>query len=546
MAHYETALACLDSSDERRGELVLALGDAALVCGDHRAACAAYERAQEWYAHHEDRTAVARIARGLASALWHRNQLAEARDVIHRALDCLGPTPSEPRAQLLISLANMGFLSGEADESLRSAQEAREIAIRLNDPELQARAAAVLGIDLRKPAQAIQQNIELLEQAMAFAACVEAAPEWIESATYLATFRYWNAEVDAARELTARNIETVGHWDWPTGLNAFVLRDLRGWLGFVLTHQGEWAESEALLRARELVDDSVQSLRSERMGTFGRGIIALLRQDYRSAERELTPVTTGPDQRDVRLYFNADGPLAIAKAGLGKYAEARALAQRLEELLTGLDPDWIIAGAVTNALCLVSVMLRDYEAVERLYDRCSAFAGLLYYTLVDRTLGLMALALRRFDAASAHLARAERTARTQHLRPELAAILCGQADLELQRRGVGARTQARKLLQEALELYEALDMQSAATAIRGRLGTRANRTESDLSMREMEVAELVRRGHSNRQIGEALCITSGTANLHVKHILSKLEFRSRSQIASWMSERAPLEALAAR
>ncbi len=60
-----------------------------------------------------------------------------------------------------------------------------------------------------------------------------------------------------------------------------------------------------------------------------------------------------------------------------------------------------------------------------------------------------------------------------------------------------------------------------------------NRQELGLTVREREVVALVAQGLTNRQIGGALFITEGTARLHVKHILSKLGFTSRTQIAGW-------------
>jgi non-specific serine/threonine protein kinase len=65
-------------------------------------------------------------------------------------------------------------------------------------------------------------------------------------------------------------------------------------------------------------------------------------------------------------------------------------------------------------------------------------------------------------------------------------------------------------------------------------GTRATVGPSVLSPREVQVAHLVTDGLTNRQIGERLVITPGTAALHVKHILAKLSFNSRSQIAAWI------------
>jgi non-specific serine/threonine protein kinase len=60
---------------------------------------------------------------------------------------------------------------------------------------------------------------------------------------------------------------------------------------------------------------------------------------------------------------------------------------------------------------------------------------------------------------------------------------------------------------------------------------------SELTPRELEVAALVARGLTNRQIAEALVITEGTAANHVKHILARLVLDSRVQIAAWAIER---------
>ena len=61
---------------------------------------------------------------------------------------------------------------------------------------------------------------------------------------------------------------------------------------------------------------------------------------------------------------------------------------------------------------------------------------------------------------------------------------------------------------------------------------------SSLTLREQEVVELVARGLSNRDIAEALVISEGTAEVHVKHILSKLGFKSRHQVAVWAAATA--------
>jgi predicted ATPase/DNA-binding CsgD family transcriptional regulator len=57
-----------------------------------------------------------------------------------------------------------------------------------------------------------------------------------------------------------------------------------------------------------------------------------------------------------------------------------------------------------------------------------------------------------------------------------------------------------------------------------------------LTAREREVATLIARGLSNRQIAEELVIAERTVTNHVEHIFDKLGFRSRAQVATWITE----------
>jgi DNA-binding NarL/FixJ family response regulator len=54
-----------------------------------------------------------------------------------------------------------------------------------------------------------------------------------------------------------------------------------------------------------------------------------------------------------------------------------------------------------------------------------------------------------------------------------------------------------------------------------------------LSPREAEVAALVAEGLTNRQIAQRLVISERTAQNHVQHILTKLGFATRGQVAAW-------------
>jgi ATP/maltotriose-dependent transcriptional regulator MalT len=64
-------------------------------------------------------------------------------------------------------------------------------------------------------------------------------------------------------------------------------------------------------------------------------------------------------------------------------------------------------------------------------------------------------------------------------------------------------------------------------------GERARRAVSPLTEREAEVAALVAAALSNRQIAERLVLSERTVESHVRSILGKLGFTSRTEIATW-------------
>jgi non-specific serine/threonine protein kinase len=58
---------------------------------------------------------------------------------------------------------------------------------------------------------------------------------------------------------------------------------------------------------------------------------------------------------------------------------------------------------------------------------------------------------------------------------------------------------------------------------------------AQLTSRERQVARLVARGLTNRQLAEQLVISERTVDRHVENVLRKLGFGSRAQIAAWAS-----------
>jgi DNA-binding CsgD family transcriptional regulator len=67
--------------------------------------------------------------------------------------------------------------------------------------------------------------------------------------------------------------------------------------------------------------------------------------------------------------------------------------------------------------------------------------------------------------------------------------------------------------------------------------TDAPSSPKQLTRRELEIARLVARGLTNREISTRLTLSVRTAESHVEQIRTKLGFRTRAQIAAWITER---------
>jgi len=57
---------------------------------------------------------------------------------------------------------------------------------------------------------------------------------------------------------------------------------------------------------------------------------------------------------------------------------------------------------------------------------------------------------------------------------------------------------------------------------------------SSLTSREYEILKLIAKGLSNKLIARELDISDGTVKVHVKHLLKKLNLKSRVEAAVWM------------
>jgi predicted ATPase/DNA-binding NarL/FixJ family response regulator len=79
---------------------------------------------------------------------------------------------------------------------------------------------------------------------------------------------------------------------------------------------------------------------------------------------------------------------------------------------------------------------------------------------------------------------------------------------------------------------EAVDL-AMAVASGAAPGDRERLQHVPLTPRERQVAALVASGRTNRQIGSVLGISEKTAEVHLHHVMSKLDVRSRAEVAAW-------------
>jgi DNA-binding CsgD family transcriptional regulator len=240
--------------------------------------------------------------------------------------------------------------------------------------------------------------------------------------------------------------------------------------------------------------------------------------------------------------FRTIGPLsrAVVLLAADRRDEAAASYQEAGPLESWTLPAFfVLPGYVYGVLAATGLARLDDLAV--LLDRLDAHRGehavgegVSYLGPVDLALGRGAAALGRLDVAVDHLAsavdqadRAGARGFAAEARYHLAAALLARGDAGDPDRAAALAVVADR---QARELGMAAYVERTAALV---THLRDGQRPSALTSRELEVATLVAGGLTNRQIADQLVISERTAQNHVQHILTKLGFTSRSQIAAW-------------
>jgi DNA-binding CsgD family transcriptional regulator len=121
-----------------------------------------------------------------------------------------------------------------------------------------------------------------------------------------------------------------------------------------------------------------------------------------------------------------------------------------------------------------------------------------------------------------------------------------RADYGVALRGAGQRVKARAQLEQALDLAHHCGATAIADLARAELVALGAKPRRDaitgrdaLTASELRVARLAAQGMTNREIAQALFITSKTASAHLSHIYRKLEITRRAQLAQALASHAP-------
>lgn len=236
---------------------------------------------------------------------------------------------------------------------------------------------------------------------------------------------------------------------------------------------------------------------------------------------------------DVRWDLSARLARAFVLVDAGRFDEAAAAYERC-----GHPESWQpmrAAELLMDAVAArVAVALGRTDDVRRFRARLEPRRGLYvvggagatnFLGPVELVLGVCAAAENDWDAAAADLQKATALCRSIGVPGFAVEAACLLVDV-YERSGESA--QARALAAETLPLAKTLGMTPWVE--------RLSKPAGPLSQREREVAELVAKGLSNREIAAALVISERTAQNHVQHILTKLGFANRAQVAAWVSK----------
>jgi DNA-binding CsgD family transcriptional regulator len=298
------------------------------------------------------------------------------------------------------------------------------------------------------------------------------------------------------------------------------------------------AESGMFVHAQRRIDLSSLIAPALYLGRAERWLEAL--------DQHIEPVTVTEPERRSAASIRLTAGRALCLAQVGRLEDAQPLVAALLDTI-GMDDEFPFGSLIP--LLQAAIAVEHRPAAHVLAERLANVAHLNGDTLamrgcVARHLGDAAALLGDRTAARKYYRQALDSTSKIRFRPELALAHVSMAELLLTESDNAARSEALDHLNTAIPELRDMDMRPGldrALALRENVAPSAAKaparaSASDgLTVREREIAGLLADGQSNHEIAERLVITEGTVEVHVKHVLSKLGLRSRTQVAGWFA-----------
>jgi predicted ATPase/DNA-binding CsgD family transcriptional regulator len=532
VGHFRAALQLLgpDGASAQRLAALMGLGDAAILKGDYDAAADAFQAAQEGALQHGDAVAAARALYRLGQARWRQEAVGAARDAFVQALALLGSADSHAAAENLLQLADLHATSlGRTAEGAAYAERALAMIERLGDQRLTAVAPMVLGNVVARGGD-LEAGKAALERALTLAQAQDDPAVGAEACAYLANLYAWRGELDQSRAVSLQRVAMARRTQ-----DLFHLRHVYAWLGFQDTLQGRWEDAERWFAEQAPIVEGLHSPEPRATLLTYRGVMHYFLGQFDAADqlfREVVALLQPTGSGTLVWHLGWHG-LALAELGrrdaaLGCFAELRRLAD-------GLD-----AGARARGLALAQIAvgfarLGELERASACYAPLLPFQGQCSPVLIDRGLGLAALAGGDRVAARRHLADAEGVARRAGMRPELALSLVQRGLIEQQDASGRPAATTDSALAAGLRLCDELGMRDLGRRLLGPppAATQPPANAAGISERELEVLRLVAQGHTNREIAALLVISEKTVARHLTNIFAKIGVANRASATAY-------------
>jgi DNA-binding CsgD family transcriptional regulator len=459
----------------------------------------------------------------LGRARWELGDPELARAEYESARQTLAADgPSEELAVAYIRLAGLHAFSFEAEAAVMCAERAIAIATAVGSNAARIWSYNFLGLGKIWRGEA-DEGIALLDRSYREARA--------RGYVHIAENAFGNAIVLRNYHLRAREVADLLPAYYPSG-SALGIGIVMGQVETALA-LGDLAHGLAIGRpALRLADEVGFAFLGGRL----REAIAVLlcATDQLDAAREHLRATGGrteAQERFVHAYYAIRALLDIGDLDAA-LAEAEVLAVTESWPLT---PRRLVADVAVEALLLGGHREAAAVAVEQTRDDRPGGPWQC------RMEGRVALARGETEQASQLLRKAGALFEKAGYRLEASRTRRGLADaLRASGDAPTARAELRRVVEDGRAMGAALEVQRALESL-GRRPPRAEvRAAGPLTEREREIAAMVARGLTAREIAAALVISVRTVEGHVDNIRNKLGMRSRAQIAAWVVARGLL------